>query len=213
MSEKVEHWNAVYEAREEEHLTWYENQPKLSCEVVTKYLQLGEGFIDIGGGASKLTSILHAAGYGPLAVLDISPVVLEVAKERLDGVAGDVEWINADITAWLPPHTFRVWHDRAVFHFLTVQEDRKAYVDALMQAIPIGGIAIIASFAEDGPEKCSGLPVQRYSPKSLSEMLNSFAPAAFELIASKGHTHITPRKTPQSFQSSVFKRISEAGNK
>ncbi|AEV36490.1 Methyltransferase type 12 [Pseudovibrio sp. FO-BEG1] len=207
MNEKVAHWNAVYDARQEEQLTWYENQPTLSYQLVISYLKLGQSFIDVGGGASKLTSILHAAGYGPLAVLDISSVVLEAGKERLGGVADDVEWIAADVTKWSPESTYQVWHDRAVFHFLTNEQDQKAYIDALVKSVPVGGIAIISTFAEDGPEKCSGLPVQRYSSQSLNEKLEALAPGVFEQIATQEHTHITPKKNQQKFQTSVFKRV------
>lgn len=207
MNEKVAHWNAVYDAREEEYLTWYETQPTLSYQLVTQHLKLGETFIDVGGGASKLISILHAAGYGPLAVLDISSVVLDAGKERLGGVADDVEWINADITNWTPEKTYQVWHDRAVFHFLTEIEDQKAYINALVKAVPIGGTAIISSFAEDGPEKCSGLPVQRYSSRTLAAKLQALAPGVFALTDAQTHTHITPKKNQQNFQTSVFERV------
>ncbi|WP_057462419.1 class I SAM-dependent methyltransferase [Pseudovibrio sp. POLY-S9] len=207
MNEKVAHWNAVYDAREEEYLTWYETQPTLSYQLVTQHLKLGETFIDVGGGASKLISILHAAGYGPLAVLDISSVVLEAGKERLGGVADDVEWINADITNWTPEKTYQVWHDRAVFHFLTEIEDQKAYINALVKAVPVGGTAIISSFSEDGPEKCSGLPVQRYSSRTLAAKLQALAPGVFALTGAQTHTHITPKKNQQNFQSSVFERV------
>ncbi|KZK90393.1 Trans-aconitate 2-methyltransferase [Pseudovibrio sp. Ad46] len=207
MNEKVAHWNAVYDAREEEYLTWYETQPTLSYQLVTQHLKLGETFIDVGGGASKLISILHAAGYGPLAVLDISSVVLDAGKERLGGVADDVEWINADITTWTPDKTYQVWHDRAVFHFLTEIEDQKAYINALVKAVPVGGTAIISSFAEDGPEKCSGLPVQRYSSRTLAAKLQALAPGVFALTDAQTHTHITPKKNQQNFQTSVFERV------
>ncbi|WP_108818916.1 class I SAM-dependent methyltransferase [Pseudovibrio sp. Alg231-02] len=207
MNEKVAHWNAVYDAREEEYLTWYETQPTLSYQLVTQHLKLGETFIDVGGGASKLISILHAAGYGPLAVLDISSVVLDAGKERLGGVADDVEWINADITNWTPEKTYQVWHDRAVFHFLTEIEDQKAYINALVKAVPVGGTAIISSFAEDGPEKCSGLPVQRYSSRTLAAKLQALAPGVFALTDAQTHTHITPKKNQQNFQTSVFERV------
>ncbi|KZK92885.1 Trans-aconitate 2-methyltransferase [Pseudovibrio sp. Ad5] len=207
MNEKVAHWNAVYDAREEEYLTWYETQPTLSYQLVTQHLKLGETFIDVGGGASKLISILHAAGYGPLAVLDISSVVLEAGKERLGGVADDVEWINADITTWTPEKTYQVWHDRAVFHFLTEIEDQKAYINALVKAVPVGGTAIISSFAEDGPEKCSGLPVQRYTSRTLAAKLQALAPGVFALTDAQTHTHITPKKNQQNFQTSVFERV------
>ncbi|KZK78257.1 Trans-aconitate 2-methyltransferase [Pseudovibrio sp. W64] len=207
MNEKVAHWNAVYDAREEEYLTWYETQPTLSYQLVTQHLKLGETFIDVGGGASKLISILHAAGYGPLAVLDISSVVLDAGKERLGGVADDVEWINADITTWTPEKTYQVWHDRAVFHFLTEIEDQKAYINALVKAVPVGGTAIISSFSEDGPEKCSGLPVQRYSSRTLAAKLQALAPGVFALTDAQTHTHITPKKNQQNFQTSVFERV------
>lgn len=207
METRTEHWDAVYEARPENELTWYEAEPRLSLDLVTEHLRPGEPFIDVGGGLSKLTERLLAAGYGPLSVLDVSPAALAAQKARL----GDaVTWIAADVTRWQPDTAYAVWHDRAVFHFLTDADDQAAYVAVLAAALRPGGIAIIATFDENGPERCSGLPVVRYAPRELGALLERLAPGAFEPIAALRHEHVTPKGRTQSFQFSVFRKAGAA---
>jgi SAM-dependent methyltransferase len=160
--------------------------------------------IDIGGGASRLVDHLIDRGFQDVTVLDLSEAALEAAKARLGGRAARVHWIVADVTAWEPPKAYDVWHDRAAFHFLTEERDRAAYVARLERALKVGGHAIMATFALDGPERCSGLPVVRYDPASLGRTLGR----AFQLVDTRRHAHATPWGSDQSFQFSVFRRCS-----
>ncbi|MCU9849284.1 class I SAM-dependent methyltransferase [Defluviimonas sp. WL0024] len=206
MSDAQEHWDGVYGARSEGELTWFEATPALSLELVRAHLHPGDPFIDIGAGASRLVDVLLEEGFGPITVLDLSGAALAVSRQRLGALGDDVAWIEADITTWEPDRTYAVWHDRAVFHFLTAADDRDGYVRALSAALRPGGIAIIATFAEDGPEKCSGLPVVRYAPEALALELDSLLPGRFETLDARRHMHITPKGNRQSFQYSVFRR-------
>jgi SAM-dependent methyltransferase len=206
MSGGREHWNGVYDARSEDELTWFEATPALSLELLRAHLHPGEPFIDIGAGASRLVDVLLEEGYGPLTVLDLSGAALAVSRQRIGSQGKDIAWIEADITKWEPDRTYAVWHDRAVFHFLTGAEERAGYARALSAALRPGGIAIIATFADDGPEKCSGLPVVRYAPEALGQELERLLPGRFETLDARRHMHITPKGNRQSFQYSVFRR-------
>ncbi len=206
MADRQEHWDSVYGARSEDDLTWFEAEPSISLELVRLYLQHGDALIDIGAGASRLVDALLDEGFGALAVLDLSDSALAISRRRLGAQGDGVDWINADVTTWQPDREYAVWHDRAVFHFLTDAEGRAAYAKAMSQALRPDGIAVIATFAEDGPEKCSGLPVVRYTPEQLAQELNRLAPDRFEMINSQRHAHITPKGNRQSFQYSVFRK-------
>ncbi|RBI82530.1 class I SAM-dependent methyltransferase [Rhodosalinus halophilus] len=206
MASGQEHWDGVYGARPEDELTWFEATPALSLELVRAHLQPGEPFIDIGVGASRLVDVLLDEGFGPLTVLDLSGAALAVSRQRLGARGDDLAWIEADITTWEPDRTYAVWHDRAVFHFLTAVDDRAGYARALSDALRPGGIAIIATFADDGPEMCSGLPVVRYAPEALSQELDRLLPGQFDMLEARRHLHITPKGNRQSFQYSVFRK-------
>jgi len=206
MTDRPDHWNAVYAARDEGDLTWFESDPETSRDLITRHLAPGEAFVDIGGGASRLTETLAARGYGPLSILDISSTALETVRDRPAMQGVDINLIAGDVTRWRPDRPYRVWHDRAVFHFLTAPDDRAAYARVMARALVPGGVAIIATFAEDGPEKCSGLPVMRYSPADLAATLDDLEPGVFTPIDSLRHRHVTPRGGAQSFQFSVFRR-------
>ncbi|MCB1343209.1 MAG: class I SAM-dependent methyltransferase [Pseudooceanicola sp.] len=198
MTDSLPHWDQVYTSRTETQLSWHQDAAQLSLEL-TLPLQ-PRSVIDIGGGLSRYADGLIAAGVGDVTVLDISQVALDAARVRL----GDaVEWIRADITKWQPSRTWELWHDRAVFHFLNADKDRAAYIAALKQALTPGTHALIATFAPDGPDSCSGLPVVRYSPASLAALLDP----AFAPVTSRSHRHLTPWGTGQSFQYSLFRRI------
>ncbi len=201
-----EHWDDVYGARSEDALTWFEATPAVSLDLVRDHLQPGAPFIDIGAGASRLVDVLLDAGFGPLTVLDLSAAALAVSRQRLGPRADAVQWIAADITAWQPERGYAVWHDRAVFHFLTAAEDRAGYARALAQALRPGGTAIIATFEDDGPEMCSGLPVVRYAPEELAQELDRLLPGRFEMRDARRHMHVTPKGNRQSFQYSVFRK-------
>ena len=163
----------------------------------------GAAIVDIGGGASVLANALLSAGFLDISVLDIAASALDVAKARLGPRARDVRWIVADILAWTPSRAYDLWHDRALFHFLTDKEDRVRYRTVLEKALQPGGTAILAAFAEDGPEKCSGLPVQRWSASSLADELGS----SFQLAQHFREEHVTPWGSVQAFTWCRFKRV------
>jgi len=167
----------------------------------------GQAIIDVGGGTSRLADGLLEAGLGPLSVLDLSARALERSQARLGKRADDITWINANITRWIPPQTYRFWHDRAVFHFLTRPQQRAAYVANLRAGLAPGGHVLIWTFADDGPEKCSGLPVQRCSPQALAAELDRHAPGILEPVSSERHDHVTPMGKVQRFQGSLFRRL------
>jgi len=201
-----EHWDDVYGARSEDALTWFEATPAVSLDLVRAHLQPGAPFIDIGAGASRLIDALLVEGLGPLTVLDLSAAALATSQQRIGSRASEVAWIDADITTWQPEQDYAVWHDRAVFHFLTRDEDRAGYARALAQALRPDGTAIIATFADDGPKMCSGLPVVRYAPDELAQELDHLLPGHFEMFEAKRHMHVTPKGNRQSFQYSVFRK-------
>lgn len=206
MSGGREHWDGVYGARPDDELTWFEATPAVSLALVREHLQPGAPFIDIGAGASRLVDALLDEGFGPLTVLDLSAAAMAVSRQRLGPRADEVAWTQADVTAWRPGRDYAVWHDRAVFHFLTGAEERAGYARTLDAALRPGGIAIIATFADDGPEMCSGLPVVRYAPEALTRELDRLLPGRFERLDARRHMHITPKGNRQSFQYSVFRR-------
>jgi SAM-dependent methyltransferase len=201
-----DHWDGVYGARSEDELTWFEATPSISLGLVKTYLEPDDAFIDIGAGASRLVDALLGEGLGPLTILDLSGSAFDLIKQRLGLRGDDVVWIKANVTCWLPDRSYAVWHDRAVFHFLTKDEDRAAYVRAMSEALRPGGIAIISTFADDGPEMCSGLPVVRYAPEDLAREFDRLLPGQFETIDARRHMHVTPKGNQQNFQYSVFRK-------
>ncbi len=204
MPTRHDHWQNVYITKDEDSVSWFQERPETSLALITRGgLPTDARIIDVGAGASRLVDALLAAGYANLTVLDIAPAALDQARARLGHRADGVQWVAADITAWMPPAPFDVWHDRAVFHFLTEAADRAAYRAALEAGVRPGGRAIIGTFAPDGPEKCSGLPVVRYSPEGLAAELG----AGFRLIDSLTEAHHTPAGAVQHFQFSVFARL------
>lgn len=196
-----DHWESVYTSRTDAQLSWMQADPHLSLSLITEVCPTGS-VTDVGGGTSLLAGKLLDHGYS-VAVLDISEVALTRVRERLGPRANLIRWIVADITSSPNLGTFDVWHDRAVFHFLTNPTDRAAYVALLNRTISAGRHAVIATFALDGPEKCSGLDVRRYSGLSLSAELGP----SFELLKSVPQAHLTPGAKRQSFQYSVFRRV------
>lgn len=199
--ERKQHWDEVYVQKAEEAVSWFQSRPGISLDIIAVAgLRKSDAIIDVGGGASRLADGLLAEGYSDVTVLDIAAAALQKDRDRLGTNADKVRWIAADITAWKPPRRYRLWHDRAVFHFLTEAADRLAYRHALEAALRPGGTAIIASFAPDGPERCSGLLVQRYSPDTLAAELGP----AFRLLERREEDHTTPAGKLQHFQYSVF---------
>lgn len=198
------HWEEVYRQKPENSVSWFELRPEISLELIQAAgLQKTDALIDVGGGSSRLADHLLAEDFADLSVLDIAEPALEKAKTRLGASASRVHWIVADITRWQPPRKYRLWHDRAMFHFLTDPAERAAYRNTLQAALPDGGTAIIASFSPAGPERCSGLPVQRYSPQSLAAELGP----RFALREWRESAHVTPAGKTQLFQYSMFVRV------
>lgn len=201
-SERHDHWNNVYASKGEAEVSWYQEMPAVSLELLDLAgADPRSAVIDIGGGLSRLADELLARGYRDVSVLDISGTALAAARARL-GEAGDaISWIEADIVSWSPDRQYDVWHDRAAFHFLIQPADQAAYAERLRSALRPGGHAIIGTFAPDGPEKCSGLPVARHDAQSLSAILGP----AFSLVHTRRHAHVTPAGATQNFQFSVFR--------
>jgi trans-aconitate methyltransferase len=197
------HWETVYATKAENEVSWFQDNPAPSIEAIALTgATPASAIIDIGGGASRLVDHLLAQGFVDVTVLDLSAAALDTAKARLGTFAAKVRWLVADVTTWEPTASYDIWHDRAAFHFLTDANDRAAYVACLQRALKPGGHAIIATFAPDGPERCSGLPVVRYDAESLGHALGP----AFKLIRTRRHEHATPWDSRQVFQFSVFRR-------
>ncbi len=196
MNKKL-HWETVYQSKSNEQISWYREHLDNSVRMILN-TDVGKdaAIIDVGGGSSTLADDLLENGFVDVSVLDISAKALEKSKERLGRKSDLVEWIEADITdANLPKNHYDVWHDRAVFHFLTDENDRKKYVELVMRSLKVGGHIIVASFGLNGPQKCSGLDVVRYSPETMhSEFGNEF-----KLVKSMTETHRTPFDTSQEF--------------
>jgi 2-polyprenyl-3-methyl-5-hydroxy-6-metoxy-1,4-benzoquinol methylase len=196
-----DHWESIYASKTDADLSWTQPDPRLSPSLIAEVCPIGS-VIDVGGGTSLLPGKLLDRGYS-VTVLDISEAAVIRGRQRLGPRADTVHWIVADVTASPNLGTFDVWHDRAVFHFLTNPADRVAYLALLARTVAVGRHAVIATFALDGPEKCSGLDVQRYSGLTLSAELGS----SFALLKSVPETHWTPGGEPQSFRYSVFRRV------
>ncbi|MGC9270284.1 class I SAM-dependent methyltransferase [Acidiphilium sp.] len=192
-SDRAAHWNAAYTRNPPDRVSWFEAEPVPSLDLIESCgLSTDAPIIDIGGGASRLTASLHTSGHRDLSILDIAQTALDEAAHTLPAT---VALIQADITTWRADRHYALWHDRAVFHFLTEAQDRAAYLATLRSAVMPHGHVIIATFALDGPERCSGLPVVRYDANRIAELL---APD-FTLRAERAHTHHTPGGTAQRF--------------
>jgi len=203
-SGQKDHWTTVYETKATDSVSWYQAKPEPSLRALEQFgVPPSAALIDVGGGASNLVDALIERGWTNLTVLDIAAPALESVKARLGPAARNVRWEVADITEWRPTRTYDVWHDRAVFHFLTEPEERLAYRRALEEALADNGLAIIATFALDGPERCSGLPVQRYDATGLARELGPKA----QLIDSWREQHTTPGGGTQAFTWCAFRRL------
>lgn len=200
--EKRAHWESVYQTKQEAEVSWHQDNPALSLDLIREIATPRSRIIDVGGGSSVLASRLVALGFEDVAVLDISAAALDRAKERGGTAAEKVRWVIADVTAVRDLGQFDVWHDRAVFHFLTSPEERRSYVELAARTVPAGGRLIVGTFALDGPEKCSGLPVERYDTAKLSDAFG----ASFSLRREAKETHLTPWGKPQQFTYAVFER-------
>jgi ubiquinone/menaquinone biosynthesis C-methylase UbiE len=193
----TDHWERVYATKKADEVSWFQEHADRSLRLIRGTgIPCSAGIIDVGGGASTLVDDLLSNGYSRLTVLDVSAAALSAAKARLGEAAKHVCWLQGDVTkVSLPKHAFDVWHDRTVFHFLTDSSDRRAYVEAMLRAVKPGGHVIVATFAEDGPLECSGLPVMRYRAAALHAEFGS----QFALLQHEREEHHTPSGKVQRF--------------
>jgi SAM-dependent methyltransferase len=201
MKKYSQHWESVYASKGDQELSWTHIEPSVSLSLISEVCPAGR-VIDVGGGTSPLAGRLLERDYS-VTVLDISQTALDRARDQLGPRAGQVRWIVSDVTDNPSLGTFDVWHDRAVFHFLAEQADREAYRELLAQTIPADGHVIIATFAIDGPKKCSGLEVRQYDAPALAAELGE----QFKLLKTLTELHQTPWGQPQAFQYSLFRRV------
>jgi len=207
MIDRKSHWENIYQDKSALDVSWYQKEPTISLGLIRNTLLASdEPIIDVGGGASVLVDYLIKVGYTNIAVLDISENALACAKNRLGNHAQEVEWYESDITQFEAPHQFSLWHDRAVFHFLTTDSDRKNYIKVLKNSLRPGGHLIIAAFAIGGPTKCSGLDIVQYDGLKLKAELGK----DFELLEEISEVHITPTNKEQKFMYFLF--IRKPGN-
>ena len=203
MTDRKTHWENVYTNKSPLQVSWYQEEPALSLLLIRNtQLALDAAMIDVGGGASRLVDRLCEEAYTNVAVLDVSSSALAHAKARLAEKANAIEWFEEDVTCFRPPHRFSLWHDRAVFHFLTTKSDRDKYISVLKQALEPDGHLIIMAFAIDGPVKCSGLDIVQYDVDKLTTELGQ----GFELVETGYEVHLTPAGGEQKFAYFHFKR-------
>jgi trans-aconitate methyltransferase len=199
----AEHWQKVWRDKTPEAVSWFQADPTPSLAMIDAAgVTPAASVVDVGGGASALVDRLLERGFADVTVLDIAEPALAHARARLGERAAQVAWVCADATAWRPGRRFDLWHDRAVFHFLTELEQRRAYVAVLEQALVPGGQAVFATFAPDGPDRCSGLPVQRYDCPALAAALGP----GFTLVEKRAQDHLTPAGSVQRFCWCRFRR-------
>jgi ubiquinone/menaquinone biosynthesis C-methylase UbiE len=191
------HWENIYETKDATQVSWFQRHPELSFQFIERTgIEKAAHIIDVGGGASTLADDLLSNGYENVTVLDISAAALDVAQRRLGLLASKVNWLEADITsADLPTQYYDLWHDRAVFHFLTNPKDRANYVETVRRSVKAGGHVIVATFGLEGPLRCSGLEVIRYNPNGLHHEFGN----DFELVDTTEELHQTPFGTEQQF--------------
>lgn len=202
--DQKEHWEHIYKTKSPAEVSWFQPEPALSLDMIRSVApDLEASIIDVGGGASTLVDGLLRGGYSRITVLDLSGEALERSRTRLGAAAESVSWRTADILSdEFPEATFDVWHDRAVFHFLTDPSSRKRYVEQVGRAVKRGGFVLVATFAEDGPTRCSGLDVVRYSSESLHAEFGD----SFTLLRSEREEHLTPSGATQRFTYCLCRR-------
>jgi trans-aconitate methyltransferase len=202
--ERASHWESVYGRNQADTVSWYQTEPVVSLELVDLLgISAEAGVIDVGGGASVLVDALLLRGFTDLTVLDISEAALRASQERV-GADAPVDWIAHDLLTWEPARRYDLWHDRAVFHFLS-GDVVGVYRDLLHRAVAPGGCVVMATFAPDGPEWCSGLPVTRYGADQLNETLGD----EFKLVDHRREVHVTPSGATQPFTWIAARRISD----
>lgn len=203
MSNLKEYWDAIYADKSAQDVSWYQLTPTLSLTMINDCCcSKNDAIIDVGGGASVLVDHLLQQHYQQLSVLDISENALQYAKLRLGTQADKIDWICADITTYTPPKPFSIWHDRAVFHFLTTASARKKYIQTLNKSLNSGSFLILAAFSIDGPKMCSGLDIVQYDLKKLHSELGP----GFKLINQQSELHRTPDDNEQQFTYYCFQK-------
>ncbi|MCU7808199.1 MAG: class I SAM-dependent methyltransferase [Candidatus Thiodiazotropha sp. (ex Semelilucina semeliformis)] len=206
MSDRKRHWENIYQDKASTNVSWYQKEPILSLGLIrATRVTYDEPVIDVGGGASLLVDFLCKEGFSNLSVLDISAKALASTRERLGELSNQITWHEADITSFVAPQTYSVWHDRAVFHFLTESADRKKYIEVLNRSLKHGGHLIIAAFAVGGPEKCSGLDIVQYDVDKISRELGE----GLQLQEVRDEIHMTPADKEQKFIYFRFTRQSQ----
>lgn len=201
MNQKKSHWENIYTQKSPEEVSWTQKKPVLSLRWIESLsLPKNAAIIDIGGGESRLVDYLLALGYSDLTVLDITEAALNRSKKRLGLKANLVNWIQADITTFKPQKKYSLWHDRAVFHFLTHEDEVKTYVDTV--AASVDQYLLMSTFSKEGPLKCSGLPITQYDAKSIAAHFTN----DFKLLQQEHETHTTPFDTTQAFIYTLFKK-------
>lgn len=196
------HWDAMFGRRGPQAVSWYETSPRMSLEMIDAAgVGKDDAVVDVGGGASGLAGALLARGFNDLTVVDVSDVALRAAREALGADAQHVEWIHADVLEWVP-RPFGLWHDRAVFHFLTDSASRSRYIASAKSGVRQGGHLVLGTFAEDGPTSCSGLPVARYS----ADILEALFSPGFSMVDGRRDEHRTPGGSVQIFTWAAFRR-------
>lgn len=202
MNNRAEHWQNIYANKQPNEVSWTQDVPKTSLDFINGFmLPKDAAIIDIGGGDSKLVDFLLEAGYTNLTVLDISQHALDRAKKRLGVNADRVKWIVSDITQFKPTEKYDVWHDRAVFHFLTTEDEVQQYISIAQQAVT--NFMVIGTFSESGPEKCSGLNIKQYNEAALSLILRQY----FDKLKCFTEDHVTPFDTVQNFLFCSFRKM------
>jgi hypothetical protein len=198
-----EHWDEVYRHRDTTR-SWFQAQPAWSLRMLDRAeVSPADSVIDVGGGSSPLAAALLARGHSDITVLDVSVVGMRAAQQRLGAAAQRVQWLVGDVRTWRPPRRYVVWHDRALFHFMTSDQDREAYLEALQSATsPERAICILATFGPDGPPRCSGLPVLRYGAAELAAALSP----SWQMFGEGRESHTTPSGTIQPFTWAAFRR-------
>jgi trans-aconitate methyltransferase len=195
MSGPADHWDAAYDHGETSR-SWYQDQAAPSLRMLDAAgVTAAQSVIDVGGGASRLVDALVERGHEDITVLDVSAHAVDLARARLGAAAARVQWIVADLLTWQPTRSYDVWHDRALLHFLTSDDDRRRYLAVLDAASAPEAVAVLATFAPDGPDHCSGLPVMRYDPDGLAALLG----AKWRLVRSEREEHTTPAGAVQPF--------------
>jgi len=203
VGDKPDRWEGVYRTKAEAETSWFEDRPQVSLDLIAATGATPDAaIVDIGAGSSRLVDCLLDQGFRQITALDLSETALAKTRARVPKDA-PVTWVVGNVLDWQPSGHFDVWHDRAAFHFLTEPADQDAYLRVMDRALASGGHAIIGTFAPDGPEKCSGLPVARYDAALLAERLGP----GYRLVTSRNHDHHTPWGAVQRFHFGLFRKV------